>query len=174
MTGPWRVPDADTNTKKFTIQTPPAPISLPTTMEQAPFHFCRDCMTRKPINQFNLHQRNDKYGAKGEPTGRCTHCTVRNQQRHQDLKRKHGENPSGCLPEPSPALSTQQFMILLQEQALKGNLSYQTCVLTQGMTDEEGDIFDVIAACVWDATGFRFMFVWFLTEVQWLIFLNVQ
>ena len=42
------------------------------------------------------------------------------------------------------------------------------------MTNEEGDILDVTAARMWDTMGFRSTFVWFLLEVQWLIFPNIQ
>ena len=149
----------------------------PTTMEQEPLLYCRDCKSSKSRDQFNSCQRDDKHGAKGEPTSKCTDCVMRNQQRRQITKRKRdeeGPNPSEGPSELDPVLSMEEFSTLLPNQALEGNLCCRACVSTQEMDDDDAEKYNVIAGHMWEATGFRFRFVCFPLEVQWLMFPAIQ
>ena len=132
------------------------------TMDQATLHYCSGCKTKTSQDQFSLRQKDDKYGLKGEPTGRCTSCTMRNKQAHQNLKRKRieeGTTPSECPDEHDTVITIEKFTALLRQQALMGDLHYRARVSTQGLAEEEEDILKIIVGHVWDATGFRFTFV---------------
>ena len=123
----------------------------------------------KPKDQFNLRQKDDRFGSKGEPTGRCTHCMTRNRQTRQEKKRKRdedGAHPSEDPAEPARIGSIDQFTELLRQQALEGGICCRMRVSTQGLAAEEDEIIKIIAGRVWEATGFRFTFVWLLLEVQ--------
>jgi len=126
-------------------------------MEQASLHYCCDCKTTKPRDQFKSHEKDDKHGKKGIPTSKCTCCTMRNQHTHKKLKQKHdedGPNPSEDPVEPDPVISTEEFTALLHEQAHNSNLCCQACVSTQGMDEEEEEVFKVIVRRIWHATGY--------------------
>ena len=142
-------------------------------MEQAQNFFCSGCNTRKPKDQFKLHTRDDKHSRKGEPTSRCSHCAMRGQQEHKNLKQKCNGEDTGP-PEPGPPISIEQFMVLLHQQALTGKICCQVCVSTQGMVAEDDKEFMQIARHVWEAMGYRFASVWFPLEVIELIFPIIQ
>ena len=94
---------------------------------------------------------------------------TRNRQLRQEKKRKRNEDaahPSEDPAEAAPIRSINQFMELLHQQALEGDISCRACVSTQGLAAEEDAILKIIAGRVWEATGFRFMFVWLLPAVQ--------
>ena len=87
----------------------------------------------------------------------------------QEKKRKHDEDsahPSEDPIEPAPMRTIEEFMELLRQQALEGVISCHARVSTQGIAAEGDAILKIIAARVWEATGFRFTFVWLLPEVQ--------
>jgi len=131
-----------------------------TTMEQAPL-YCRDCKTSKPRDQFKLRKRDDKYGRKGEPTSKCSHCTTRNENGCQALKRKRNEeglDPAEDPPEPDPTISIEQFTTMLHDRALSGDLCCRMRVSTQGLAGEEAEVVKVIVGRVREATGFRFTY----------------
>jgi hypothetical protein len=138
-------------------------------MEQPTLYHCHGCKNKKPQDQFNLRQKSDKFGLKGEPTGRCTSCTIKNKQARQNLKRKHNEedfHTSQSSERRDSAISIEQFTALLRQQAPMGDLRFQAHVSTQGLVEDEEDMFKRIVKCVWDATGFRFTFVWFPLWLQ--------
>ena len=106
---------------------------------------------------------------------------TRNQQGCQILKPERdekGPDSSEDSLELDPATSSEQFMALLHGQALRGDLCCQTCISTQLIAEDEAEeMFQAIVGRVWDATGFRFTFVWFPLagiEVKWLIFSTIQ
>jgi hypothetical protein len=144
------------------------------TMDQAPLHFCRDCSAWKPKDQIHLRQKDDRFGCKGEPTGRCTSCTTRNHQRRQDMKRKRADDPSEVSAEPSPPRSIEQFTTVLHQQAHTDNFCCRARVSTEGLAGNEDDLLKVLAGRVWEATGFRFMCVWFPPEGQELTLSNIR
>ena len=87
----------------------------------------------------------------------------------QEKKRKRdedGAHPSEEPAEPAPIQSIDQFTELLCQQALEGDISCRVRVSTQGLAGEEDAILKIIAGRVWEATGFRFTFVWLLPAVQ--------
>ena len=87
----------------------------------------------------------------------------------QEKKRKRDEDdahPSEDPVEPTPIRSIDEFTELLHQQALQGEICCRIRVSTQGLAAEEDAIFNIIAGRVWEATGFRFTFVWLLPEVQ--------
>ena len=138
-------------------------------MEQAPRHYCRNCNTWKSKDQFNLRQKDDRFGSKGEPTSVCMSCTTKNRQTRQEKKRKHDEDhahPSEDPAEAAPIRSIDQFTEQLRQQALEGDICCRMRVSTQGLAAEDDTILKIIAAHVWEATGFRFTFVWLLLAVQ--------
>ena len=94
---------------------------------------------------------------------------TRNRQTRQEKKRKRdedGAHPSEDPAEPAPIGSIDQFTELLRQQALEGGICCRMRVSTQGLAAEEDEIIKIIAGRVWEATGFRFTFVWLLLEVQ--------
>ena len=87
----------------------------------------------------------------------------------QEKKRKRDEDsahPFEDPAEPAPIRSIDQFTELLRQQALEGTIRCRMRVSTQGIAAEEDAILKIIAGRVWEATGFRFTFVWLLPEVQ--------
>ena len=146
-------------------------------MEHATLFCCHNCENKKPWDEFKLREKDDKYGRKGEPTGRCLPCAEKERHRRQNAKRKRDEeglNPSGVPEEPEPILPVEQFTVLLRELALGGDPSCRTRVSTQGLVGEDGEVFKVIIGRVWEATGFRFTYGWFSLEVQSLMFPIIQ
>ena len=133
-------------------------------MEQAPLFHCHDCKNQKTLDNFKLREKKDRYGEKGQPTSWCIPCAAKEQHRRQTKKRKHDEEgPAG----PNLAISLEQFTELLRQQALTGDINCSTCVSTQGLSNE---VENVIIKHVWEVTGFRFTYGWFLLNVQWLKF----
>jgi len=55
----------------------------------APLHTCCNCKQLKQLTEFKLRMKDDRHGKKGEPTSKCTECTIRSQISRQKLKRKH-------------------------------------------------------------------------------------
>src|SRR6266404_254732 len=105
-------------------------------MEQAALYYCGNCESKKPWEQFKLHEKDDQYGRKGEPTSQCLHCTEKEWNRCQNKKRKCDKeslNPSVDPEEPEPILSFEQFTALLCELALGDELSCHTHVSTGGL-----------------------------------------
>jgi hypothetical protein len=138
-------------------------------MEQPTLYHCHGCKAKKPHDQFNLRRKSDKFGLNGEPTGRCTSCTMKNKQAHENLKRKRNKesfHTSESLEERNYAVSIEQFTALLRQKAPMDDLHFRAHVSTQGLVEEEEEIFKRIVKCIWDATGFRFTFVWFPLWVQ--------
>ena len=134
-------------------------------MEQEPLLQCQDCHSRKPQNQFALCKRSDKHGAKGDPSSRCSSCAEKRHQR-ENKKRKRAERGPGLCGdpgEPIPAISLEQLTAQLHEEALTGVISCSIRVSTQGLSGEVDDIHSVIVGRVWEATGFRFMYVWLVS-----------
>ena len=87
----------------------------------------------------------------------------------QEKKRKRDEDnahPSEDPVEPAPTRSIDEFMELLHQQALQGKICCHIHVSMQGLAAEEDAMLNIIAGHVWEATGFRFTFVWLLPEVQ--------
>lgn len=137
-------------------------------MEQAALFYCHDCKGKKPKDQFKLHLKDNKYGKKDDPTTRCLPCAEKERQRRQNKKRKRDEegiNSSESLATPDPIISIENFTELLRELAREPDIDWRTCVSTRGMVGEEDDILKLILRRVWDATGFRFTYGWFLLGV---------
>ena len=135
------------------------PIFPSATMEQEPLYHCHDCHHRKRRDQFALRKRTDKYGAKGEPTSRCSSCTEQEQGRRENRKRKRdeeGPDASRDPGEPNRTISLEQFTTQLHENALTGTISYSANISTQELSGEADDLCTVIVGRVWEATGFRF------------------
>ena len=104
---------------------------------------------------------------KGDPSLRCLPCAVKEQERYQRKKRKHDKevtSPSESQEEPGSTITVERFTELLAELAHGREIDYSTCISMQGMVEEEDEIFKLIVKRVWEATGFRFMYVWFLLE----------
>ena len=130
-------------------------------MEQAPLLCCHNCKSYKTKDQFELHRRNDKHGAQGEPSSRCSPCAAKEWERNKNKKQKQDEddhNISGDPQEHTPAISFDQFMALLHEQALTGVISISACVSVQELDGEEDGICTAIVGHVWEATGFCFTY----------------
>ena len=134
-------------------------------MEQAPLLYCHTCKNSKPKDQFKLCEKDDQYGKKGEPTGKCSPCMTRKQQRDQNKKQKHTEEGSDDPVEPGHIISIEEFTASLRQQACMDDISYHAHVSTQGLPEEADEAFNVIAVRVWEATGFRFTYGWYLLEV---------
>ena len=129
------------------------------TMEREPLFTCHDCHHSKPKAHFALRQRTDKHGSKGEPSSRCLPCAERERHRCKNKKRKRleeGTDSFGDPPECDRAISLEKFTEELHEKACTGVFSYSGCIYTQGISGEVDDIWRVIAARVWEATGFKF------------------
>ena len=142
-------------------------------MEQAQIFSCHYCGIKKPIDQFKIREKDDKYGRKGKPTSRCSRCVTISCNRCQSTKRKRdeeGPDPSEHPVEPSATVSIAQFTEELQKCAPRGDICYSARISTQGLDGDEDEICKVIVGCVWEATGFRFTYDWFPLEVQWLTF----
>ena len=137
-------------------------------MEQAPLFRCHDCKNKKPLDSFKLREKKDRYGEKGQPTSRCIPCAANEQHRRQTKKRKRDEE---CPAGPNLVISLEQFTEHLRQQALTGSIDWSARVSTQGLS---GEVENVIVKHVWEATGFRFTYGWFLLNVQWLKFPLLQ
>lgn len=90
-------------------------------MDQATLHYCGGCKNKEPRDHFNLREIDDKFGLKGEPTGRCPSCTMRNKQARQNLKRKRiedGTHPLECPYKHDTAIAIEQFTALLHQQVV--------------------------------------------------------
>lgn len=138
-------------------------------MEQAQLIYCHTCKNKKPVDQFKLRAKDDKYGRKGEPTTRCSPCMMKVQQRRQIQKRKRAEEGSEDPVETNTILSMEKFTALLHQQAIAGEIDWSGRVSTQELPGEAEDTFKAIAARVWEATGFRFQYGCFPLEVQLLM-----
>ena len=141
-------------------------------MDQAGLSYCLHCKNKKPIDQFILRKKDDKYGLQGEPTSSCTSCATKAQQRRDMKKRKwveEGIHLSGDPAEANCPTSLEQFAALLHKQALTGDICYSARVSIQGLSREEDEIFTAIVGHVWEATRFWFMYGQFLHEGQWLM-----
>jgi len=137
------------------------PISPSATMEQAPLHYCCDCKNLKAQDQFALRTRNNKYGARGKPSSRCSACAAKERIRWETRKRKRDEenpDPSGDQVGRDPIISIEEFAASLHEQALMGNIHYSTCVSTQLLAGENNEVCAGILGRVWESTGFRFTY----------------
>ena len=131
-------------------------------MEQAPLLYCCDCKKSKSRDQFTLRTRNNKHGARGEPSSRCSSCAAKERDRNIIRKRKRdeeGHDSFGDLAESDHTASIEQFTALLREQALTGDICCSARVSTQGL-DGEDEICARIVGRVWEATGFRFTYGW--------------
>lgn len=131
------------------------------TMDQALLFHCLHCKNKKPIDQFILRRKDDKYGLQGQPTSSCTSCAAKAQQRREVKKRKRVEEvdgPSGDPPETNRPISLEQFTTLLHQQALTGDINCVACVSTQGLFGEDDKVCAAIVARVWKSTGFRFTY----------------
>src|SRR6266404_1768114 len=129
-------------------------------MDQALLVYCHTCKNNKPVDQFKLRAKDDKYGRKGEPTTRCSPCMMKVQQRCKSKRRKRAEEGSEDPVEPNTILSIENFTALLHQQAIAGDINWSGCVSTQELPGEAEDAFKAIAVHVWEATGFRFKYGW--------------
>jgi len=89
---------------------------------------------------------------------------TRNQQGCQILKYKRDKEGLDSSEDPlelDPAISSKQFTALLHGHARRGDLCCHMCISNQVIAEEEDEMFKVIVGRVWEATGFRFTFVWF-------------
>jgi len=50
---------------------------------------CCACKQLKPLSEFKLRAKGDRYGRKGDPTSKCAKRTLRNRLSRQRLKCKH-------------------------------------------------------------------------------------
>ena len=138
------------------------------TMEQAPqapLFRCHDCKNRKTKDQFELRKTTSKYGAQGEPLSRCSSCAAKERDRNEKRKRKRDEdgNDASRVPAaPNRVISVDQFVAVLRKQRLTGVISISACVSIQGLDGEEDRMCTEIVGRVWEATGFRFTYEWFL------------
>jgi hypothetical protein len=142
-------------------------------MEQAQLFHCCDCKDHKPKDQFPVCTKNNKHGAWGELSSRCSSCNARACERCENKKRKRdeeGPDPSGDPAKPNHTISVEEFMELLKEKALTGVISYSSRVSTQGLHGTADEICASIAGRVWEATGFGFTYNWFPLERPWLMF----
>ena len=137
------------------------PIFPSPTMEQGPLFRCHDCKNCKPKDQFSLRKRDDKHGARGEPSSRCLPCAAKERARHETKKRKRAEEGLDASGDPAEAgrpISIEQFTALLREQVLTGKIYYSARVSTQGLAGEADEMRAGIVRHVWEATGFRFTY----------------
>ena len=79
-------------------------------MEQATLIYCRNCKSKKPSNQFKLREKDNKYGRKGEPTGRCLPCAEK--ERHIRRNNTQRRDHEGLNPEPDSILPVERFTVL--------------------------------------------------------------
>ena len=63
---------------------------------------------------------------------------------------------------PNRVISVDQFVAILRKQCLTGVISISACVSIQGLDGEEDRMCTEIVRRVWEATGFRFTYEWFL------------
>ena len=142
-------------------------------MDQAPLLYCLQCKNSKPRDEFALRIRSNKYGARGEPSSKCSSCVAKERHRHENRKRKRDEEGHETPMDPAepdrPMLSVEQFMALLHEQALAGDICCSVRVSTQGLAGEADEICARIVGRVWEATGYRFTYGWFPLEGQSLM-----
>ena len=54
-------------------------------------------------------------------------------------------------------------MTQLCEEALTGVISCSTCISTQDLSGEADDICSIVIGHMWEATGFRFTYVWLVS-----------
>jgi len=124
----------------------------------APLHACCNCKQLKQLTEFKLRVKDDRHGKKGEPTSKCTECTIRSQILRQQMKRKHdnddAEEPMDLWINDS-ALPVHRFTTILANQASDGSLSCRMCVITEGMVEDSKGTADIIAGHIWEATGYR-------------------
>jgi hypothetical protein len=128
----------------------------------APLYPCHNCRQLKPLSEFELRAKDDRYGKKGDPTTKCTPCALRNRLSRQNKKRKHepDEPTSVCTNDPVLPVDRDRFMAaLLTRRAPDGSLSCCMRVTTEGMVGDTKVIADIIAGDVWEATGYRFTLV---------------
>ena len=162
---------------KFRIQTP-------LWTQNPPAHHGASCALllpqlwkQKPMDQFKLYPKDTKYVRKGHLICWCLPCTVKEQERHQKKKRKCDEgitSPSESQEEPNSVIPIEQFTELLCELACGCEINCCTHISLQGMVEEEDKIFKLIVKHVWEATGFRFTYVWFCLRHKWLITPSVR
>src|SRR5258708_35247876 len=123
---------------------------------------CCSCKKVKPLADFNIHKTDSKHGQKGMPTSKCTHCTLRIQKSRQNTRQKciddEDEEPAIFNPH-NPALSVDQFVVLLANQGSNNKIACHTCVNTEGIIRDSKELANVIAGHVWGATGYRFRLV---------------
>jgi hypothetical protein len=149
-------------TNFFTFQTPLLTPDLVDTSMDPPLRTCHDCKQLKPLSEFKLREKDDRYGKKGGPTSRCTQCTLRSQLSRQNLKRKRANDDaeeliSLCISD--SVLSVDQFTAQLANRAPDGSLRCCTRIATQGMVGNTKEVANIIAGHVWEATGYRFTLV---------------
>jgi hypothetical protein len=128
----------------------------------APLHPCHPCKQLKRLGVFKLRVKDDRYGKKGDPTSKCTECTLQNQISRQKRKRKHDEDEDEeptdlCINR--PALPLDQFTVLSANRASDGSLSCCTRVTTEGMVGDTKEVADILVGHIWEATGYRFTLV---------------
>jgi len=90
-----------------------------------PQYPCHVCKQLKPLSEFNLGAKDDRYSKKGEPTSKCTLCTLHSQLSRQRTKRKHAnddaEEPTSLSIDDS-VMCVDQFTALLANRASDGRL----------------------------------------------------
>ena len=137
-------------------------------MDQAVLFLCVHCKIKKPKSQFKLHSKDTKHVKRGNPLSQCLPCVVKVYEGCEKNKRKHDKevpSPSESREEPNSIIHIEQFIELLAELARGHMIDCSAWISRQGMIEEEEDIFKLIVKQVWEATGFRFTYVWFLLEV---------
>jgi hypothetical protein len=98
---------------------------------------------------------------------RCLSCVAKEQEGCEKKKRKRDKEvtiPSEHQQEPDSIIPIEQFTELLVELARGCAIDCSTRISMQGMVEEEDEIFKLIVEWVWEATGFRFTYIWFLLE----------
>jgi len=132
-------------------------------------HLCRTCNQLKLLSDFKLRAKDDQYGKRGDPTSKCTRCTLQNQQSRQKRKRTQSnvdiEEPLSLHTNIS-ALPIDQFMALVANRASDGSLSCCTHVTTEGMVGDTKETADIVAGHIWEATGYRFTLVFNVTFIN--------
>ena len=127
----------------------------------APLHHCHACKSLKPLTEFKLREKDDQYGRKGDPTSKCTLCTLRNQKSRQNLKRKREpeEPTSVCVNNSLLPVDQDQSTALLANRTPDGSLRFSTRVTAEGVVGDTKSIACITAGYVWEATGYRFTLV---------------
>jgi hypothetical protein len=137
-------------------------------MDEVALIYCHDCKNKKPKPEFKLHSKDTKHAKKGNPLRQCLPCGVKQQERRQRNKRKHDEDitmPSMPSESQGSIIPIERFTELLAELAQGCEIDYRTYASRQRMVEEEEGIFKLIVKHVWEATGYRFTYVWLLLEV---------